>query len=98
TARLEGRAEFRRVIAAELPAYAWWLANEFRVPPRMSSARFGVREWHHPDLLLANFEDTPAAVLLQILDASEFTIAASSPMKLWELDSKAKASNEWEGT
>jgi hypothetical protein len=58
------------LIAEELPAYAWWLLNVFEIPEALRSVRFGVREWHHPTLAMELFDDTPAAELLQIIDAA----------------------------
>ncbi len=99
TTTLAERAEFRRAIAAQLPAYAYWLLNEFEIPEKMRSVRFGVSEWHHPALAMELFDDTPAAELLQIIDAAEFTDAAGVAGKLWNLDSHSKTVGDtWEGS
>ena len=50
TMTLPERAAFRETVAAELPAYAWWLLNEFTVPAEMQGERFGVKSWLHPAL------------------------------------------------
>ena len=39
TMTLPERAAFRETVAAELPAYAWWLLNEFTVPAEMQGER-----------------------------------------------------------
>ena len=98
TSTLGERHEFRRVIEEQLPAYAWWLLNEFEISH--PSVRFGVSHWHHPALAMELFDDTPAAELLQVIDAAVFSVTSDSPIKykLWELESHAKVENEWEGS
>lgn len=100
TTTLEERATFRRVIAEQLPAYAHWLLRTFVIDDSKASVRFGVREWHHPALAMELFDDTPAAELLQIIDAAEFNDGAGgSPVRLWELTSLSKTTGDvWEGT
>lgn len=93
---LEERAAFRASIAEELPAYAWFLLNEFVIPESMRSARFGIKEWHHPALALELFDDTPAAELLQLIDAATFNFPEET--KLWQLESETKVRDLWEGT
>jgi hypothetical protein len=100
TTTLDERAEFRRVIAAQLPAYAWWLLKEHEIDEARRSIRFGVREWHHPALAMELFDDTPAAELLQIIDAAEFTLVDEAmPLKLWQMESRSSMPGEfWEDT
>lgn len=100
TTTLDERAEFRRVIAEQLPAYAHWLLKEHEIAEARQSVRFGVKEWHHPALAMELFDDTPAAELLQIIDAAEFVAPdVAMPMKLWEMESKASNVGEfWEDT
>ena len=86
TTTLDERLAFRERIASELPAYAWWLLNEFQVPASHQAGRFGVKEWHHPALAMELFDDTPAAELLTIIDAAEFTKLGLGASKLWDLD------------
>ena len=91
------RQSFRETIAAELPAYGHWLMNEFRIPVDLEKGRFGVKCWHHPTLAMELFDDTPAAELLQIIDAADFSSAGQS-VRLWDLKSKAPFDeNVWEG-
>ncbi len=105
TTTLDERAAFRARVAEELPAYAWWLLNEFQIPEDYKSARFGVREWHHPTLTGELFDDTPASEFMQLVDAAVFTTAQEGEglkdCKLWELPSDAKgdvAGKAWDGT
>lgn len=96
TATLDERSAFRAAIASELPAYAWWLLNEYVIPESMRSVRFGVKEWHHPTLAVELFDDTPAAELLQIIDAATFEV---EDLKLWQVSSASRQQGDlWEGT
>lgn len=99
TKTLEERAAFRQVIAEQLPAYAWWLLNVFVIPEQLRHERFGVTYWHHPGLAMELFDDTPAAELLQVIDAADFTMAGGEPRKLWQIESVSKQMGDlWEGT
>jgi len=96
TNTLSERSEFRRVIAEQLPAYAWWLLNKFVIKDELQSVRFGVKEWHHPVLSMELFDDTPAAELLSIIDSA---VLGPDNVKLWELPSASKHLGKlWEGT
>lgn len=100
-ATLPERAAFRAKIASELPAYGHWLMNEFAIPDHLIRGRFGVKCWHHPELAMELFDDTPAAELLQIIDVAEFKVAEGGigGTKLWDLKSDAKEMGEmWEGS
>ncbi len=104
TGRLDERAAFRAKLAEELPAYAWWLLNGHEIEERMRSVRFGVREWHHPTLSMELFDDTPAAELLQIIDAATFRPLEAAKgtglgTQIWDIPSHAdKAEDKWEGS
>jgi hypothetical protein len=107
TKSLEERAAFRAKILEELPAYGHWLLNEFVVPEKLEKGRFGVASWHHPTLAMELFDDTPAAELLALIDAAEFTAGGASTgaddvrtkYKLWDLKSKAETEGAaWEGS
>lgn len=85
---------FNTQVASELPAYAHWLLNEFEVPEHLlmcdgqDATRFGFASYQHPTLSAQLFDDTPAAHLLRLVDAAEFSElgnAGGRPRKLWEL-------------
>lgn len=85
---------FNTQIAAELPAYAFWLLNEFEIPEALlmcdgqDATRFGFASYQHPTLSAQLFDDTPAAHLLRLIDAAEFTELGDTggrPRKLWTL-------------
>lgn len=98
------RARFRDAIKSEMPAFAWWLLNEFVIPEKLlerdgsgrDARRFGFREFHHPVIKGELFEDTPAAALLRLIDMAEFSSATMPDRKLWELQShEAESGNVW---
>lgn len=82
---------FNDKVREELPAYAWWLLNEFQIPDSMlvhegeDATRFGFASYQHPQLAAQLFDDTPAANLLRLIDSAEFEHRAGTPKKLWEL-------------
>lgn len=103
---LERRKAFREKIYSELPAYAWWLINEWAIPAEIRSERFGVKHYHDETLVSDLFEDTPGADLLNLIDASEFTAEDGefTKRKLWELPKgdlnhhdPAKTAGLWHG-
>jgi hypothetical protein len=88
TTTLEERAAFRAAIAAELPAYAWYLLHEHVIAEELQAVRFGVKEWQHPELAKELFEDTPAAEMLMLIDVGVFEVgefADEKKCKLWQL-------------
>ena len=93
--RTEAEQEaFNTQVASELPAYAYWLLNEFEVPEHLlmcdgqDATRFGFASYQHPTLSAQLFDDTPAAHLLRLVDAAEFSELGNTggrPRKLWEM-------------
>jgi hypothetical protein len=55
----------------ELPGYMWWLENEFTIPKEYLSTRFGVSAFHHPALLEALDELSPAFRMLGLIDLAK---------------------------
>lgn len=94
---------FNSAIAAQLPAYAHFLLNEFVIPPELlvdaegnDATRFGCRSWQHPTLAMELYDDMPSAELLAIIDAGQF---GPTNAKLWQLASESKHLGEyWEGS
>lgn len=85
---------FNTQITKELPAYAHWLLNEFEIPNELlmldgqDATRFGFASYQHPTLAAQLFDDTPAAHLLRLIDAAEFTELGNTggrSLRLWEL-------------
>jgi hypothetical protein len=77
------KAAFRQSLMDQLPGYLHWLETEFEIPKKWTSPRFGIKEFHHPELVEALDELSPAFVLLELID---------------QLQPWGKADHEWEGT
>lgn len=71
TASSEDKQRFRAALSAELPAFAHYLLH-YEIPVELRSARYGIRHYHHPDLLRALDETSPEFRLLEIIDAEYF--------------------------
>lgn len=55
-------------IREELPYFCAW-SRDFQIPEAMVDRRFGVRHWHHPELLAAAMAESPTQSTVDILDA-----------------------------
>ena len=76
----EQRRAFWDQLISELPAFVGFLLG-WDIPEKLLSARFGIREFHHPDLLQAVDDLAPERRLLDLIDAELF----SGPMtEAWE--------------
>lgn len=110
---MEERSRFVELMISQMPAFAYWLLHEFALPAEFFHKRYGVKQWLHPALAMELFDDTPAAELLQIIDAATFTElelresiadeekarAAIAGEKLWHLPSDYEGESMiWEGT
>jgi hypothetical protein len=60
--------KLRAAITAELPAFVWFLLNEFTLPKELASARYGVTDWQHPDLLFDLENLHPWRRLMELID------------------------------
>ncbi|MBB5038252.1 hypothetical protein HNQ64_002510 [Prosthecobacter dejongeii] len=82
---------FNDQVRKELPAYAYWLLNEFEIPTAMltvdgqDATRFGFGSFQHTQLSEQLFDESPAAQLLRLIDTAEICHIAGTPKKLWEL-------------
>lgn len=98
-ATMEERAAFVELMRSQMPAFAYWLLHEFALPTAFFHKRYGVKQWLHPKLAMELFDDTPAAELLQIVDAASWTDLEKTGEKLWERESDYKGEALiWEGT
>ncbi len=61
------REAFWKTILAELPAFMDFVLN-WRIPPDMSSSRYGIIHYHHPEILAALDELAPELRLLALHD------------------------------
>ncbi len=78
----DDRAKLWDTLIAELPAFLYYLLNQYGPPDELRDPRYVVAGWHHPDLAAALHELSPAAALLVLID----TLAP------WD------ETGEWEGT
>jgi len=70
----EEKREFRDAVLAQIPAFCWWLVNEFVIPADLQidpvtkqPARFGVNCFHHPSILRQLVEVSPEYRFLELL-------------------------------
>ena len=80
TETLEERRTFWETLLSELPAFVHFLEG-WEIPDALRGHRFGVRHFHHPDLLRTLDDLAPERQLLDLIDAELF----SGPlMDVWE--------------
>jgi hypothetical protein len=75
------KAEFWQTLKSELPAFLHWLLNEYKIADSWRNVRFGVRAFHHPQLLTDLEELSPAYALLELIDQADIWQAQLS---VWE--------------
>lgn len=95
TDTIEEMEAFWAAIRAELPAFAWYLLNEYTPPESVAGGRFGVRAWHHPEILRELQQFSPHVRLWQLIrrsgvvfarkiaDPNEAGAAAWEPVPEW---------------
>jgi len=71
TSTAEQQAAFRQALSAELPAFADFLMH-WEIPEALRCPRFGVRHYHHPELLAAISELSPESRFLALIDIEVF--------------------------
>ena len=71
------RRTYRETLVRELPAFVHFLIHEWSIPAELRSERYGVREFHHPDLTDAIQSLSDETHLLRLADhellGDEFT-------------------------
>lgn len=82
TATAEQEQEFKRWTQAQLPAFAWWLLNEY-VPPAdiILDSRFGIKGYCHLEIEKHLFEMSPERRLRDFIDDIVFTDDKHHPWK-----------------
>jgi hypothetical protein len=61
---------FRDQLRSELPAFLWWLLNEYKMPSHVAGGRFCVRHWAHPQILHRLGQFSPHVRCWQLIEAS----------------------------
>lgn len=72
TTTTEGRERCWSTLQGELPAFLFWI-QQWEIPAEMQSGRYGVKEYHHPEILQTLAELSPEAKLEQLIDTALFS-------------------------
>jgi hypothetical protein len=88
--------KFRNQIVSELPAFMYWLLNDFKLPAKWHSPRFGVLNWQHPDLLFEIEDLHPWRRLVELIDFVKPWSVTESPTD--DMFNEGADGECWEGT
>lgn len=93
----EDQKKFWDTLISELPAFLYFL-KEWEIPQHLQCPRFGIKHFHHPDLIDAIDSESPEMRLLQLIDEELFknSLLPSWKGKSTELESmltKSASSN-----
>lgn len=75
----EEKEAWRAAVRAELPAFLFWLLNEYKMPTHVSGGRFVVRHYHHPALISALHEHSPHVRIWDLLVRSRVVFTEYIP-------------------
>jgi hypothetical protein len=64
----DDRAKLWQTLMAEVPAFLYYLLNEYETPVELTDPRYVVAGFHHPELAAALHMLSPAAALLNLID------------------------------
>lgn len=68
TVTAEEKELFWNTLYSEIPAYLYWLLNEFQLPESRLDRRYGISSWIHPEILEKVAETTPEDAMLALID------------------------------
>ena len=85
---------FWEVLKSELPAFLWWLEHVFQIPEALKSSRFGIVEFHHPELLAALDELSPSHALEELIDQAKIWGAVNESWEGSALELRAALLND----
>jgi hypothetical protein len=83
TTTLAGRKKFWEKLESELPAFIGFL-TQWKIPQELASERFGIRHFHHPEILATIDALAPESRLLSLIED--------------QFDRLTGGDSEWEGT
>jgi hypothetical protein len=66
--KLGGREAFAAKIREELPAFLYWLLNEFQIPEELRATRLGMKAFQHPEILDSIDETSPEMMILEWME------------------------------
>lgn len=72
TVTAEEKEVFWNSLYNEIPAFLWWLQNEFELPMDRVDRRYGVSSWIHPDILEKVADTAPEEAMLGLVDKHYF--------------------------
>ena len=72
TAEQHERESFWNTLVSQLPAFIYFLWN-WQIPTELRHGRFGIKTWHHPQLLAALEALAPETRLLALIDEAIFS-------------------------
>jgi hypothetical protein len=80
TETMEQRRAFWMTLMSELPAFVDFLLK-WKITPDIASARYGVMEFHHPQILSAIDDLAPERRLLSLIDLELFDTPGAGPFE-----------------
>jgi hypothetical protein len=69
TATLEEMSKFWHQLVKELPAFLYFIRREWEIPKDLQCERYGVKHYHHPELVSAIRDLSPQFKLLKLIDS-----------------------------
>lgn len=93
----EEQEAYRNRVKAELPAFVWWLLEEFRAPSHVSGGRFVVRHWHHPAIVAELHEMSPHTRLWDLIVRSRCVFEEEAHLGP-DVDTEWRSKGEWTGS
>ena len=82
-----------QAIRNEVPIIRAWLLNTFKtVPGEFKDDRFGIRAWHHPELMAELSNMSPEARLLSLIDSCLFDEDTFFMGKAMDIEKKLRES------
>jgi hypothetical protein len=94
TETLEQYKAFWQTLMSELPGFLHFLLN-WELPTEIRHPRYGMKTWHHPELLLALDALAPETRLLSLIDEVLFT---DHKYESACLIARSKAKESWQGS
>lgn len=86
------RAAVWQAVTKEIPQVRAWLLREYKnkgIPKDFKDDRFGIRAWHHPDLLAELVALAPETKFLQLIDDALFPIPKDGEIQRGEWTGKS---------
>lgn len=69
TSTLKEQSEFWLTMVKELPAFLYFIRREWEIPKELQCERYGVKHFHHPELVGAIRDLSPQFKLLKLVDS-----------------------------